>query len=133
MKQLLHSIFLFAFGLMFVACGPSTPDPVSIKMDVGNEFAYSVTEFSVETGTEVTINLNNTGGLEHNWVLIDGDVDPFTATEDDALYGLRSETAGPGQNASIKFIAPAPGKYQYVCSIPGHAVGGMSGTIEITP
>ena len=133
MKLFLYFISVIAMGAVLVACGPSIPDPVSIDLEVGNEFAYSATELSAPTGAEVTINMNNTGGLEHNWVLVAGNKDPYTVTEDDALFEIKSETAAPGQVTSFQFVAPEPGSYQYVCSIPGHAAGGMFGTIEITP
>jgi uncharacterized cupredoxin-like copper-binding protein len=39
--------------------------------------------------------------------------------------------ARPGQTTSIRFRLDTPGRYAVVCSAPGHADGGMRGTLVV--
>ena len=84
-------------------------------------------------GAPVTVLFNNTGALEHNWELVAGDADPLTVTPEDTINGATSGVIAGGTTATFSFTAPAPGTYQYVCTVPGHAAGGMVGTFTVTP
>ncbi len=43
-----------------------------------------------------------------------------------------SKLLGPGESETIEFTAPGlPGKYDFVCSFPGHAQAGMKGTLTV--
>jgi azurin len=40
--------------------------------------------------------------------------------------------AGPGETVEVTFKAPAvPGKYEYICSFPGHYAAGMKGVLVV--
>jgi nitrite reductase (NO-forming) len=39
--------------------------------------------------------------------------------------------ARPGQTASIRVRLDRPGTYEYVCTVPGHAEAGMTGTLVV--
>lgn len=45
--------------------------------------------------------------------------------------GKVTKTLHPGQTASITVKITKVGKYEYLCSIPGHAAGGMKGLIGV--
>lgn len=125
-------LLVVIMGLLLVACGGGTPDPVSLSFDGGDDFMYSQTSATVETGTEVTVTMNNTGNLEHSWVLMDDGIDAATATDADALDGITTGNIPAGDSSTITFTAPEAGTYQFVCTVPGHAVAGMVGTFTIT-
>ena len=39
--------------------------------------------------------------------------------------------AGVGETLEVSFKAPAAGTYPFVCTFPGHAAGGMKGTLNV--
>jgi uncharacterized cupredoxin-like copper-binding protein len=45
--------------------------------------------------------------------------------------GKVTKTLHPGQTASFTVNITKTGKYEYLCSIPGHAAGGMKGLIGV--
>jgi Cu+-exporting ATPase len=41
--------------------------------------------------------------------------------------------ARPGQTAELRFLVSQPGTYEIVCTVPGHAEAGMTGTLVVEP
>jgi plastocyanin len=80
------------------------------------EFAFSPTEFRVQAGETVNVELRNEGSIFHT----------FTVT--DLNFEL---AANGGQTASGAFRAEREGTHEFVCSVPGHAQSGMRGRIII--
>jgi uncharacterized cupredoxin-like copper-binding protein len=69
---------------------------------------------------KVTIVLKNNSPLEHNV----------------AIRGNGVQVLGPvvkkGGTSTVTATL-APGRYEFYCSVPGHAEGGMKGTLTVTP
>lgn len=131
MKRFTLFMTMLLAGLLLVACGGSEADaPAPVVFDVAgyDEFRFDPENITVDAGSQVTINFENVGMLEHNWLLVSQAVDPATATEADALAGANTGILGAGESTSITFTAPPAGTYTIVCTVPGHAVGGMVGT-----
>ena len=155
-RMLLVLALLLATGFTVVACfGGETTDGATDadngEMDGGDEtmagaelsvitedaFVFAPAAVSADAGSEVTLTLDNTGGaLEHSWVLV-----PLEMTQEEAvaltdpppaesiLYELRVQ---PGETNSGTFTAPAEaGSYIVVCAVPGHAAGGMVGSLTV--
>jgi plastocyanin len=135
MKRLLIMGLIGVVALLLAACGggePEAPPPVSITVEAADTFQFSPPTLSVTAGGEVNLTLKNTGGLDHNFVLVGQNADPLTVTEADALGGVNAGTVGAGGEKSFTFTAPTAGTYQYVCTVAGHAAGGMVGTLTTT-
>ena len=113
---------------------------------VGDTMAFDKKELTVPAGATVHVTLKNNGtmaAMTHNWVLVK------TGTEASvALAGLEkapdagfvvpgpdvlafTPLAAPKQAAEVTFTAPAPGKYPYVCTFPGHYLL-MKGVLTVT-
>lgn len=121
-----------ALVMMLAACGGGAK---SATFDVDmNEFAFKPNTYSVPAGVQVTLNLKNSGTLEHNWVLMKAGVQaktPFDASQEANVYW--KQTLAAGESGTYTFTAPAePGTYQVVCSTPGHLEQGMTGTLTVT-
>ena len=50
---------------------------------------------------------------------------------DKVLWGARTVEIFTDDSATITFMPDAPGTYQYICTIPGHAQLGMRGTFVV--
>ena len=123
--------------LLAVGCGgPAEPRTVTI-VPAGNDIRYGVTEFTVEVGTPVRIELQNVASapaMRHNVVVLrdrdaidrvglaavqvgaDGEYVP----EDDAIIAY-TPMADPGDTVVVSFMAPGePGTYPFICTFPGH-------------
>lgn len=143
MKKILTWTFGLALVLMgglLAGCGgggaaeaPADPNaPITLDFEA-TDIAFDTNSVTVAAGQSVRIRMNNAGTLEHNWLLISGDVDPLTATEDDALIAeANTGRIAGGDSVSVNFEAPsAPGTYTFVCTVEGHAAAGMLGDFVV--
>ena len=82
------------------------------------EFAFGPDTLFAEAGAAVTLVLENSGAVPHNISFPD--------------LGVILE-AQPGETAELAFTVPdLIGQFSFVCSLPGHAEAGMSGTLTAT-
>jgi uncharacterized cupredoxin-like copper-binding protein len=56
---------------------------------------------------------------------------PVKTAAKNTCVGKVTKTLHPGQTASFTVKIAKAGKYEYLCSIPGHAAGGMKGLIGV--
>ena len=127
-------VFSLILALMAVlpltACGPKSTT-LNVEM---NEFAFVPNTFTVPASTPVTLNLKNTGTLEHEYVIMILGKDatlPFDADDEPNVYWEHELLAG--ESATVEFTSPSePGEYQVVCGTPGHLEQGMKGTLIVT-
>lgn len=131
MKRLILLVIVATVGLMAVACGggqAAAPAPVAVMVEGADTFQFSPAMLAVPAGSQVQLTFKNVGGLEHNFVLVTENTDPLLVTEVDALGGINAGILSAGGETVYTFTAPPAGTYKYVCTIPGHAAGGMVGT-----
>lgn len=87
---------------------------------------------SIPAESEVELTFKNAGNLDHNFIIAEGEIDPFTLSEADALAGINTGIVPGGEKTILTFEAPPIGTYTFVCVVPGHAAAGMVGTLSIT-
>ena len=98
-----------------VPAGPNGAQQVTLT--VGNSMRFDPSTITVRAGQPVELTLRNTGQMPHDFTLSDGVAQPVTIS------------ASGGQTASGTFTLATPGTYTFECSMPGHALAGMRGTI----
>ena len=105
-------------------------------------------ELTAPAKSEVHLTFKNNAKLDvlpHNWVLVrekteakvaaDGlargkEHDYLPENSDDVLASV--PLTAPGKTSEVTFIAPKyPGKYPYICTIPGHYIM-MKGVLNVT-
>lgn len=131
MKRIIILLLVGIFALMIAACGggePQAPPAVDLTVEGLDTFQFTPASLSAPAGAPVNLTFKNGGGLEHNFVMVTENTEPLTVTEADALGGINVGTLSAGEEKLYTFTAPAAGTYKYVCTIPGHAAGGMVGT-----
>lgn len=83
------------------------------------EFEFRLDATQSGPGT-ITFVVTNTGHMPHDFAISGNGVDARTPMLD------------PGETARLE-VTLEPGEYEYVCTVPGHAILGMTGTFTVTP
>jgi len=113
---------------------------------VGDALQFNTKRFTASAGSEVVLTFSNTSTInQHNWVLVQTGTKDAVATAgaaagpandwipaNDERVLFHTRLLDPGQTAEIRFAAPPPGTYQFVCTFPGHNFT-MFGEFEVTP
>ena len=130
------SIFIVVAGVLTAACGGAAATDVSVPMPpvassadsggaqqvtltLGDSLRFAPQSVEVRAGQPVELTLRNGGSTLHDFALTEGVSGP-----------VKIEAQG-GQAANGTFSIDKPGTYTFVCSVPGHAPGGMRGTIIV--
>lgn len=145
----LLSLLLAATMLILAACGggSSTPTPtpaptapaasaqevIATTLDVvmhdiyfgaSNDNIANPPVWTVKAGEEATLNLDNQGGLQHNWAVIKQGVEmpvPFMPDQNADLILWAAGVLDAGKKVSEPFPAPTePGEYLVICTVAGH-------------
>jgi uncharacterized cupredoxin-like copper-binding protein len=63
----------------------------------------------------VTFTVTNRGKLRHDF----------------KIAGKKTPLLSPGKRATLKVTFRKAGRFPYLCTVPGHAAGGMKGTLVV--
>ena len=111
--------------------------PTEIQLEDSLVFVPSL--IAVEPGDSVSLILINVGQITHTFTLY-VERDPSVPLGDNTAFQaynqaqtkIKDVTLGPGEQTQIQLTAPsAAGTYIFVCTEPGHAVGGMHGVLSV--
>jgi azurin len=123
----------------------------TIEITGAETMKYSVTELTAKPGEKLHVVLKALGSMPkiamaHNFVLLKAGVNPqdvsnaaFNARATDFIPAdmkdkiiAHTALAGGGETVEVSFAAPTkPGKYDYLCTFPGHFAQGMKGTLTV--
>lgn len=119
-------IWVLVLSLTLSACGSSDSPSTDLKVTL-TDFMFSPNQFTVPAGQEITLEINNSGAVVHNFVIMKLGQTAGTefTKEDDVNVYWKTELAAGGSTTET-FTAPTePGEYEVVCSTPGHLQAGM--------
>jgi uncharacterized cupredoxin-like copper-binding protein len=125
--------------LVTVACGGGATEPApqgdSQRLSVEvTEFRFRPGTWTVQGGTEITVDLKNVGSVGHTFTVVRTGLNVTSASQlaqGDVVFNL---LAGTGDQRQGVFLVPEePGTYQVICAIPGHLEQGMEGTFTVQP
>jgi len=125
--------------------------PRVVELSVGDNMRFSTETIEAKPGESLKVVVKSTGtmpkvAMGHNFVLLKADAAPlefvnaglehrdtdFIAPQMKPQIIANTTLVGPGETAEVVFKAPAkPGAYTYLCSFPGHFMGGMKGTLTV--
>lgn len=130
-RRMLFIPFVLAV-LALAACGGGGDEAREETIDVvmhdiyfggSNDNVANPPMWTVTSGAEVTVEMDNQGALEHNWAIVKlGEELPELfdeAQHKDKLLFSTSRVMG-GAQATATFTAPEPGEYVVICTVPGH-------------
>lgn len=127
-------------------------DGRAIEITGNDTMKFNITEIKAKPGEKLSVTLVNIGttpkfSMGHNWVLVAAGVDipPFlvasaeavttdyvpVATQKDKILAA-TKLLGPKERDTVTFNAPTtPGRYEFLCSFPGHYQVGMRGVLIV--
>jgi uncharacterized cupredoxin-like copper-binding protein len=134
-KFVARMIVILAISLVLAACsgigasGPST----TLKVEMA-EFMFDPKALSVPAGKEITLELKNSGVIQHDFIILKkGVILPGKFDSEKQIADVYFHAAlEPGKAGTFKFTAPAEaGEYQVICGIPGHFQSGMTAILTV--
>lgn len=134
-KNITTSILIMLVILLTGCGGKAAAGRPSTKLIVDmNEFMFEPTSYTIPAGQEITIDLKNSGAVEHDFTImkkgieIKGSFDPEKYANDMVFHA----TLPTMQSGTFTFTAPTePGEYQVICGIVGHFQAGMIGSLTV--
>ena len=92
------------------------PQAATVTVTAGkpSELRFTLSKRSVPKGA-VTFAVRNRGKLRHDF----------------KIAGERTPLLGSGKRATLKVTFKKEGRFRYLCTVPGHAAGGMKGTLVV--
>ena len=85
-------------------------------------------------GRPIVIEIHNGDPIDHEWIVGDEATHPGT-TGTEPHHGLRPTEVSIDAEASVTTTVTfsAPGRFRYVCHLPGHEAYGMVGVVTVEP
>jgi len=114
--------------------GHSAPSSVNVTAGKPSEFAFVLSSKSVKSGV-ITFKVTNgsSSGLAHDFFLCSSPAKSVaTATLPNSCKGRGTKQLGKGQTDTLRVSVLKAGNYEYLCTVPGHAAGGMKGILKVT-
>jgi azurin len=143
--------FVAAPLLLTVAlAGTVAAQPRTVELVATDNMKFSTSSIQARPGETLRIVVQSSGqmpkiAMAHNFVLLQPGTDPGSFANEGAMHrgtdfiapGLagrvisKTPMAGAGETAEVTLTAPGPGSYPFVCTFPGHALAGMTGTLVV--
>ena len=133
------------------AAAPAAAAARTITINGSDDMKYSLTQVTAKPGERLRVVLVSTGSMPkiamaHNVVFLAKGTDVKAFNDASALDRANdyvspkfakqvlaaTKLAGPGETVEVTFNAPkVPGRYDYVCTFPGHLIAGMRGVLVV--
>lgn len=94
------------------------------------DFAFDPDSFEVTAGQETTLELSNSGAVEHELAILSSPIDAESEFEEELV--IWEEEVVPGESKSVTIPSLEAGNYQVICAIQGHFTAGMVGEVAVT-
>ena len=101
---------------------------VAVTAGKPSEFGFKLSTKTVPHGA-VTFTVTNSGAIPHTFKLCSAPVKSAAAV---TCAGKVTGMLNAGQKATLKVTIAKAGTYEYLCTVPGHAAGGMKGLLKVT-
>ena len=122
----------------------------TVELVATDNLKFSTSSIEARPGETLRIVVQASGqmpkiAMAHNFVLLQPGTDPGSFANEGAMHrgsdfiapGLagrvisKTPMAGAGETTEVTLTAPGPGSYPFVCTFPGHALAGMTGTLVV--
>jgi mono/diheme cytochrome c family protein/uncharacterized cupredoxin-like copper-binding protein len=100
---------------------------ITVTAGKPSELAFKLSKLSNVAAGSVSFKVTNTGALPHDFKICAKAVTSDTAN---SCTGKVTSVLAKGKSATLT-LTLAKGEYEYLCTEPGHAAGGMKGLIGV--
>jgi uncharacterized cupredoxin-like copper-binding protein len=103
---------------------------VTVTAGKPSELAFKLSKSSMIPSGTVTFKVTNMGVAFHNFKIC---AKPLASATDvaDACTGKATKILKHGQSATLTVTLSAKGKYEFLCTVTGHAAAGMRGLLGV--
>lgn len=98
---------------------------VNVTLGKPSEFGITLSAKSVKHGA-ITFKVTNKGAIGHDFKLCN------KGGTANACTGKVTPVLTTGKSATLTVTVAKAGTYEYLCTEPGHAAGGMKGQLKVT-
>ena len=132
--------FVLVSLVLLAACASQPSQPATELTVELTDFAYTPSSITVPAGQPVTLTLNNTGNIEHDFVVetIDVTAEVIQDNGSNAHHAHGAEqnydlhvSARAGETSIVQLTIAEPGTYKIICSVEGHEEAGMIGELIV--
>ena len=108
--------FVVLVSLLVTAAALASSSATAVAVTAGkpSEFRFTLSKKTVPRGS-VTFRVSNRGTLTHDF----------------KIAGKTTKLIPKGKTAILTVRIPKAGKYKFLCTVPGHAAGGMRGVLIV--
>ena len=109
---------------------PNAQKVTVINVTVGKptELAFKLSKFSAIPAGSIVFNVKNVGLGFHNFKIC---TTPVATAAKNSCVGKATAILKNGQKATLTVVLTKSGKYEFLCSVPGHAAAGMKGLLGV--
>jgi len=119
MKKLIVAAVSIAALIPTAAASARTDSPArAAKTTIsvsGKEFSFHLSETSIPKPETVTFRFHNVGTMAHDF----------------AIGGKKTPLINRGKTATLAVTFHKKGRFNYLCTVPGHAEAGMKGVFTV--
>jgi uncharacterized cupredoxin-like copper-binding protein len=116
------------------ACGEGSGAVATETVRI-RQSAFVPAVIEVRAGQPLRLLLDNTDPIDHEWIVGDEATHAAHRTGTEPYHAARptevSIEAGRRRMTTVAF--EQPGKYRFVCHLPGHEAYGMTGVLRVVP
>ena len=106
---------------------PTLVTTINVTAGKPSEFHFVLSKSTAKRGV-IVFKITNKGQISHDFKLCTRRTSSLAST----CTGRSSKLINKGQTATLRVTVLLKGTYEYLCSVPGHAAGGMKGLIKVT-
>jgi uncharacterized cupredoxin-like copper-binding protein len=107
-----------------------TVNVVVVTAGKPSELAFKLSKTSLVPVGTITFKVTNMGVAFHNFKICTIPV-PSAAGAQNSCLGTSTRTLKHGQSQTITVKFTLAGKYEFLCTVPGHAAAGMKGLLGV--
>jgi uncharacterized cupredoxin-like copper-binding protein len=101
---------------------------VTVTAGKPTEFSFTLSTKTIKTTGVTTFKITNKGTLAHTFKVCSS---PKGGSAN-SCAGKGTAQIAPGKSATLAITFSKKGTYEYLCTVPGHAAGGMKGDLKVT-
>jgi uncharacterized cupredoxin-like copper-binding protein len=120
-------VAVVALVLPALAGAATRATTVTVTAGKPSEFGFKLSTKTFKHGT-VTFKVRNSGAIPHDFKIC-ASSKGGTAN---ACTGKVTKMLSPGASTTLTYTFKTKGTYEYLCTVPGHAAGGMKGDLKVT-